>query len=423
MSDSPLEPAPLPPHATEPVSLTERPRGHIDVRRLTITILLHVVLLVVAMKIVVAVIKPTSKQNELVFSPVGSGGGSSGPTKASFPAQKRLRDTSALPRLTTKAATASSLQLPEIPRFSDPFAGPSLSAGGMPAGGGGFGGGFGSGIGPGSGPGMGLAGGRGYVASFFGMSGGREVGLQGTLYDLKQDRDRRPRNFVNTEATYAQAINEAARRRFNYSSLRHYYQASQRLTFTYLAVPRLRAEEGPKAFNAEEEVLPTAWFVHYSGRITPPSMGPWRFVGMFDDALVVYINGKPVLDGSWYPLVALGNDNPDPEIRQELTHGPYLVEGSRRPYAGKWVRLEKDARIDIIVGERPGGLVGGVLLIEKQGEKYKTHPDGAPILPLFTTKVLTNEDKKRIREFEESQFPFPVAEISKTPIFLVKPLD
>lgn len=405
---------------TAPVSLTERPRGSINLRRLCITVLGHGVLLAIAMKIVVAVMEPKPKQETLVFSPVGAGGGSPGPSKAAVPQQNRFRDVSALPRLTSKTSP-STLQLPEIPRFSDPLATPSLLAGSMSAaGGGGFGGGLGSGTGPGSGPGMGLGGGRGFVASFFGNLGGNEAGLKGTFYDLKQDRDKRQRAFINSEATYAEAINEAAKRRFNYASLRQYYQASQQMTFTYLAVPRLPAAEGPKAFGVEKEVQPTAWFVHYSGKITAPSLGPWRFVGMFDDALIVYINGKPVLDGSWYPVVNHGQEL-DPEIRQELTSGPPLTEGPRRPYSGKWVKLEKDVRVDIVIGERPGGLVGGALMIEKQGEKYDTHKDGAPILPLFTTKMLTREDKKRIKEFEESQFPYPVAD--KTPVFLFKPLD
>ncbi len=413
-------PLPPPPAAfAGPVTLTERTTVPFFGRRLVISLLVHLVLLALAVKIVVSVMEPKKKEDVVVFSPVGSGGGSSGPKQASLPQQKRWQNMASLPRLAAKTST-STFQLPEIQRFSDPLADVALLPGSMSAaGGGGFGGGFGSGTGPGSGPGMGMRGGRGFVASFFGRTGDSEAGLLGQFYDLKQDRDGNPTPFENNEAAYAAAINDAAARRFNYTSLRKYYQARQQMTFTYLAVPRLAAEEGPKAFAVEKEVQPTAWFVHYSGRVTAPSVGPWRFVGLFDDALVVYVNGKPVLDGSWYPLVDYGGE-PDPEIRQLLPGGPPLTEGPRRPYAGKWVKLDKDVRLDIIIGERPGGLVGGVLCIEKQGEKYDTHEDGAPILPLFTTKVLDREDKERIKQFEESRFPYPVAK--KTPVFLFKSL-
>ena len=42
-------------------------------------------------------------------------------------------------------------------------------------------------------------------------------------------------------------------------------------------------------------------------------------------------------------------------------------------------------RLEILCGENPGGLVGGVLLVEEKGAQYAHDPAGRPILPLFAT--------------------------------------
>jgi hypothetical protein len=146
----------------------------------------------------------------------------------------------------------------------------------------------------------------------------------------------------------------------------------------------------------EKEVEPRGWFVHYSGMVTPPKAGSYRFVGFFDDLLIVYVNNKPVLDGSWVPMAGVGEGKHDDEIRQEFKGPP--VAGTRTAYFGKWVKMHEPFKLDIVVGETPGGRVGGLLMVQDKNAKYEERADGTPILPIFATTKLEMDDLKRLQD-------------------------
>jgi len=247
----------------------------------------------------------------------------------------------------------------------------------------------------------------------FGRIGG--TGLPGTLYDLKQDRDRQPVEYDVSQ--FAGIIAGAASKQFAASAMKPYFKASQEMNFTFLAVPYMSAEEGPRAFKVENEVQPRGWFVHYSGTITAPQSGEWRFVGNFDDALVIYINGKPVLDGSWLVIGNHGARQPDEDIRQSFG-GPPVLTRNQRCWAGKWVKLDGPAKVDIIVGERPGGKVGGVLLVQHRKSQYRLRPDGSPILPVLMTSPPELADFARMKAFSEAGQRFEL-EMNIIPVFQV----
>lgn len=258
-------------------------------------------------------------------------------------------------------------------------------------------------LGDGFGMGDGLGGGgRGRGLTMFGATGSE--GLVGVFYDLKQTPDRKPTGFnSDSEDDYYGALRRFYDKHFSPKEVAGYYQARQKMSFTYLAVPDLKADEGPKAFNVEKEVQPRAWFVHYHGRLGSPRGGEWRFVGMFDDALYVFINGKLVLNASYHIHFS------DPEVSRSFGKRPL---GNKRPgLAGSWVVLGSSFEIDILVGERPGGEIGGALLIEKKGEKYERRKeDDTPILPVFSTVEITARDWKQI-----CQHPYGFAR--ETPVF------
>ena len=382
---------------------------------LTVSIALHAVLLIAAYFIVETIALP---EKAVDFVP---GGGSKSGDEASLAQnvqiqQKKsrvLQQSLPMKRITVEGA-AGTVALPDLPLDSTDL--PTLSnssLGGGSMGSGGFGtagAGMGSGTGIGSGALKGFAG-----MTFFGKLGGD--GIPGRLYDMKQDRDRNPLPYQGNQGEifklFASNINKAASKRFAPSALQDYYQAQQQLNYTYLLVPAdTKATEGPKNFNAEKEVQPSGWFVHYSGMVSAPQNGEYRFVGFFDDLLVVYINGKPVLDGSWVPMVAQGERRPDEDIRQEFK-GPG-ISGNRTAYFGKWVRFSGPTRIDIVVGETPGGLVGGLLMIEKKGGDYERRADGTPILPLFSTVQPDMQDYKRIHE---DPFGKNIQIAKETPVF------
>ncbi len=300
-----------------------------------------------------------------------------------------MNKTPPMRKVVSKHAT-SAIALPELPMDSIDMPEMSSLMGGT-MGSGGFGS---SGSGGGFGSGTGIGGAKGFVArTFFGKLGGTG-GVPGVLYDLKQDRKGKPQAYNASE--YFQLVKKFADRKFAESEMRSYFQAPQQMNFTFLAVPLLAADEGPKAFAVEKHVQPRGWLVHYTGMVTPPQNGEWRFVGYFDDALAVYVNGEPVLDASRDDLVNLGESKPDMEIRQPFG-GKNVLNG--RCMAGKWVNLSGAFKIDILVGERPGGQVGGLLLVESRKGKYKKTSDDLPILPLFTIGKPEKEDLERMKEF------------------------
>lgn len=370
---------------------------------LTFSILVHAALLLAAALVVVS---SGMMEKSVDFLP---GGGTQQGEQASRELANQVRQKQrrnvdrSVPksRLVTASLTAD-VTLPDMPQ--DMLALPdaaSLSGGGK-MGSGGFGSG---GAGGGFGGGMGLGGAKGFAGmTLFGKLGGE--GMPGVFYDMKQTPDRLATALADLagEAEFAGVINTAAGKKFSGKGLDQFFHSTQKMSFTYLLIPYMSAAEGPKAFQVENEVQPRAWMVHYTADVRPPAPGEYRFVGMFDDALIVYVNGRPVLDGSWYPIVDHGEKRKDEDIRQDFG-GPILPgTGNRRCYAGKWVKMEGLTRIDIVVGERPGGRVGGLLLVQAKKGKYAERADGTPILPVFSLIKPTLADQARLRDYSASGF-------------------
>ncbi len=378
---------------------------------LALSLLIHVGILVIAYFMVQTIVQ----EKKVDFLP-GGGSKAGQDASASLNTQVQKKKQSALNKsmLVKRVVTQSNMaaiSLPDAPMDSLDM--PQSSS---PMGGGMSGGGFGGmGSGGGSGNGIGMGSVKGFTGmTFFGRTG-QSDGLPGAFYDMKQDRERKPLPYTGSFPEYAANINKAADKRFSPTSLKDYYKANQQVSFTYLLVPaNLPAAEGPKCFNAEKEVEPRGWFVHYSGMVTPPKAGQWRFVGFFDDLLIVYVNNKPVLDGSWVPMAGEGKDR-DPDIRQEFK-GP-SISGSRTAYFGKWVKMNEPFKLDIVVGETPGGLVGGLLMVQNKDEKYEVRADGTPILPIFTTANLEMADLTRLKN---DPFAKRVQMAANPPVFGVR---
>lgn len=268
-----------------------------------------------------------------------------------------------------RANAVAKIALPDVTRTSK---GP-LGIGEADFGGGGFGAG---------------GGGMGSGQTLFGSQGGG--GLIGSFYDLKQDRKRKPTGITGASTPrFHDVMRQAARSRFSSSVFGKYYKANRQLSYTVLAVPTMDANEGPTAFAVQKEVQPKAWLVHYTGVVTPPKSGKWRWVGFFDDALVVFVDGKVVFDGCWEQCFTGARHN---------FGGPVLANG-KQAVAGNWVDLSRPFRIDILVGERPGGHVGGALMVQRQGDTYGKRGDGTPILPLFSTVFLDSKTRERIKQY------------------------
>lgn len=248
--------------------------------------------------------------------------------------------------------------------------------------------------------GSGLVGGVGKGETMFGSIS--SDGLQGRFYDLKQTKDRKPSGVnVGNSGQYYGVLRDYGASKFDPDKVKKFYVAEQKMSFTNLLIPDMSANIGPKAFNVEKEVEPKGWFVHYTGRVVPPESGTYRWVGKFDDVVMVYVDDKLVFDGSW---------EPDKKAEVSNAFGKLACANGKPAVAGDWKNLSGAFKVDVYVGERPGGTIGGALLIEKKGEKYKKRSDGSPIIPLFSVVPLSDAVKKRVKDSK-----FEIA--TETPVF------
>lgn len=218
---------------------------------------------------------------------------------------------------------------------------------------------------------------KGGTARFFGMRSSMQtkgIGLAGTFYDPKQTRSRMPTNMSVTD--FGSLISRFVNGGWKETVLNDYYRAPDTLFTTQIFIPNMPANEGPRAFEVEKEVQPSRWLVHYRGRISPPRDGEFRFVGAGDDYLVVRLNGKVVLDhgfakatdwkpGQYYNYGWTGVPN-------GFARGDPFQASSSQYYD-----------LEVLISEKPGGLVFFCLMLEDQAVQYSRDAKGNPILPVF----------------------------------------
>ena len=300
----------------------------------------------------------------------------------------------------TRVITANTQAALAIPALDAEFATPSLEFGGD----GTFGDGWTEGDGGRGGGGM------------FGSSSRASGGLEGRLYDFKKNTKGEdiPYDLAN-RSEFVDRVLRLQKSNFSESSLSRHFSAPNSLFLTHLAIPLTDAASGPKFFGAEKTIKPSGWMVHYRGRVTVPKSGFYRFSGLGDDYIVVMINGRMRLAACWGDIQDAVDGRWDPSKPTGDFKSPF--SGMRLVY-GDWVNLKSGDTLDldIAIGERPGGKVGFVLHIEEKGVSYRKAPDGRPILPLFATAPLPEDETERItRECGAYEF-----EWDKMPVFPVK---
>lgn len=232
----------------------------------------------------------------------------------------------------------------------------------------------------------------------FGSSNARSGGLKGYIYDLKQTRDGQPLEY--TPRTFVTSARKLIESQFNDSAFREYFKAPTPLYLTRLAIPVAPADQGPSFFNAEKEIQPRGWIAHYSGTVIVPKTGTYRFSGGGDDFTHVMIDGKTVFN-YFQTLESLDPkskgyrpEQPSARRRAPFTNANWWVR------YGDWVELKagQQIKLDIAVGETPGGVVGFLLQLEEKGVNYETVSEGNPILPLFTTTPISKKEETELQE-------------------------
>ena len=286
-------------------------------------------------------------------------------------------------RITTTSSIAK-VALPDMPNVQVNM-GPSLAAS---MGSGGFGsvaslGGSQSG---GGGKEMNFA-----KITFFGLRGTPAAvdGFVGTFYDFKQTPGRRPTVMAldNAERLAALARTPKANadpnkeyadvlRKFcvnwDLELLKGYYKAKEKLMAYQIYIPMGKADEAPKAFGVEKECKPTRWIVYYEAMVIPPRTGRYRFGGRADDVLLVRWDGQLVYDGCFEGA----------QVDASLLKDP------------KWIDMKAGVpiKMEVIVGEQPGGFFWAKLLIEHDPGKNKP-PEEPMVFQLKKAPVTSWGDK------------------------------
>ncbi|BDS07272.1 hypothetical protein NT6N_23120 [Oceaniferula spumae] len=268
-------------------------------------------------------------------------------------------------------------------------------------------------FGDGWGDGWGVAGGSG---GGFGSTSKLDGTITGHLYDFKQSPEGEALSDYNIQnrAHFTDRINRLHRSRYSDLSLDRYFRTKQPLYVRYIAIPFSNASDGPRFFNAEKEVKPSGWIAHYHGQVVAPKNGTFRFAGAGDDYLSVTVNKKFRLVAAWSDImdtvaVRGANATQHPNHRSPIGTAPLTY--------GDWFTVRKGQVLDlsITLGERPGGKVGFVLMLEEKGVDYRTTSSGQPVLPPFSMGPLSPQDVADLKKFPGWEW-----ETENVPVFLAK---
>lgn len=209
----------------------------------------------------------------------------------------------------------------------------------------------------------------------FGRSTRGTGALVGIFYDLKQTQQRQP---ASGGKDYSKIVDEFLVSGLDEALFNRFFRAGLPLYTTQIATGRISAEAAPKAFGVEGVVKPRSWVVHYKGQVAPPVDGTYRFVGMADDMMAIAVNRRVVLVGN-HPATKF----PMLNWQRPADQGPKVAAHGNAIY-GEWMDLRADQPVDldILIGERPGGVFNAIVLYEKKGETYPRNSKGI-VLPLF----------------------------------------
>jgi hypothetical protein len=371
---------------------------------LSISLLLHLVLVIFGVIWVFQIIPAPVKENNSFTPRVG---GSSASTNAVKEKKRRLlTPPSPLSRITVDSPSLVTLSEPDLDSTLTSRTALGATTGLM-SGSSGVGRSDGQNKWLGSGTSTHMSDGLSSKNPFGGLEGNSQ-GLVGSFYDLKQTRTGEP-NDVSVEGVVT-ILNDFVNHSWRESTFNKYFKATQTLYQSKLYIPSMPATGAPAAFNCEDQVQPSRWAVVYRGVITPPRSGKYRLVGYADDMLVVRFNGKNVFDHGFYsgttPFrvmdhhVAMRSETGSKEIKKTFGRNfpmplplktyhyeavPEISQSIGGMGMGEYFQAEagKNYPVEILLSELPGGVFGAVLMIEEEGVKYQKDPGGAPILPLF----------------------------------------
>ncbi len=227
--------------------------------------------------------------------------------------------------------------------------------------------------------------------------------LTGALYDFKRTSNGQPR-----KVDYWQDLKALITiKEFKGKGTVPFYTVEKRVYLSHLLVDQTSAEAAPDVFGVKGLMGAKQWVARYQGRIQPETSGTYQFVGHFDDAMIILVNGVVVFDSGWDYI---GKQSPVTGWAPKEHIGAYPVFSGQSLVYSTPIPLKADQSLPltIYIGERPGGKIGGILLVKKLGERYAKAANGQEILPIFATSHLSYTEKERLRTFKKHTFDMKI---------------
>lgn len=257
--------------------------------------------------------------------------------------------------------------------------------------------------------------------TLFGGDSGSGSELVGTFYDLKQKPSRMP--VTMDDARYAATLREFLESNWDEKILGEFFQAPGKKFATAFMMPNMPAKTAPENFGVADVVEPKHWVIHYKGEFSAPETGRYRFVGMADDVLVVRVDREVVLDGSFQSCattpdettglgVYSGSTKKIADWESDAPETGRFSMANNSAFYGDWIALKKGKKVplEVLIGECPGGWFNCALLVEQEGQEYKTlnvqpiktnrryFPGGErKILPVFKMAPIPDGLKRKMK--------------------------
>lgn len=238
--------------------------------------------------------------------------------------------------------------------------------------------------------------GTGGTMDFFGSNLFGGVELVGTFYDLKVSNSGKPVQMDTVK--YLKVLRHFATRWYA-TRLNSYFKAPTKKYASFFMTPYMEADAAPRAYGVEKIVKPKYWVALYTGEFAAPEAGEYRFCGLADDILMVRVDGDLVIDANYHYWQSKITDWKSTDENNRTY--PLL---NQQMVIGDWFRLKKgrSTKIEVLIGECPGGEFYCQLMIEQKGKEYRQVPFSIkiggetvsgirPVLPVFKIKEIPQE--------------------------------
>jgi len=241
------------------------------------------------------------------------------------------------------------------------------------------------------------------------FGGGQSIGndFEGTLYDLK--RDRNGRDIPMDDDTFRMELRKYVLSGWEPSELSRYYRSPKKLYTTHFMLPPLPTPMAPDVYGMPE-MKSYHFMMIYRGKLVSKEEITFRFWGNGDAYMMVRVDGKEVFLDCWPGHLAYF-DWWQSSSADSLKY--YL--GNKQAAVGDWITLEagKPVDMEVMFGEWRGGFLAAMLTVEVKGMEYENNNQGGPILPAFKTAEFSRDLLDEIHQY------LPVDEVSLTdgPVF------